>query len=135
MLARGGFWRLVVTHMVMTGVLVSSLLHPLMLFNAFLLCWWLLVTPPGDAAILLLAVLDWITIMLSYAAFAVIGWTATEARIRRRIRYRLLFIPLYWFAMSIAAWRALVQMFTRPFHWEKTPHSAYRMPVAAQKPA
>jgi cellulose synthase/poly-beta-1,6-N-acetylglucosamine synthase-like glycosyltransferase len=44
----------------------------------------------------------------------------------RRRTYALLpwalLIPLYWALHSIAAWRALIQLATNPFYWEKTPH-------------
>jgi glycosyltransferase XagB len=30
--------------------------------------------------------------------------------------------PLYWLMMSLAAWKALVQLFHKPFYWEKTVH-------------
>jgi glycosyltransferase XagB len=33
-----------------------------------------------------------------------------------------LFSPLYWGLMSIAAWKGFLQLFTRPFYWEKTEH-------------
>lgn len=33
-----------------------------------------------------------------------------------------LLVPVYWLLMSIAAIRALVQLVTKPFHWEKTVH-------------
>ena len=33
-----------------------------------------------------------------------------------------LFTPVYWGLMSIAAWKALIQLFTRPHYWEKTTH-------------
>jgi cellulose synthase/poly-beta-1,6-N-acetylglucosamine synthase-like glycosyltransferase len=44
-------------------------------------------------------------------------------------RYALL-TPIYWFLMSIAAWRALWQLMTRPFYWEKTVHGLH---IDAQK--
>jgi len=31
-------------------------------------------------------------------------------------------MPLYWVLISIAAWRGLLQLITRPFYWEKTLH-------------
>jgi hypothetical protein len=31
-------------------------------------------------------------------------------------------MPFYWVLHSIAAWRALGQLITKPSHWEKTPH-------------
>ena len=37
------------------------------------------------------------------------------------IRYALL-TPLYWVFMSIAAYKALGQLFSKPFYWEKTHH-------------
>ena len=44
----------------------------------------------------------------------------------RRGYYHLLpyclFIPLYWVLMSIGAWKGALQLITRPFYWEKTPH-------------
>jgi hypothetical protein len=50
---------------------------------------------------------------------------AAIAAMRRR-HYGLalfsLLLPLYWALHSIAAWRALVQLVTKPSHWEKTPH-------------
>jgi len=36
-------------------------------------------------------------------------------------RYAL-FSPLYWGLMSIAAYRGFIQLFTKPFYWEKTEH-------------
>lgn len=32
--------------------------------------------------------------------------------------------PLYWYMMSLASWRALYQLLTRPSYWEKTPHGS-----------
>jgi cellulose synthase/poly-beta-1,6-N-acetylglucosamine synthase-like glycosyltransferase len=32
------------------------------------------------------------------------------------------FVPIYWWMMSIAAWRAVYQLLTRPSYWEKTDH-------------
>jgi hypothetical protein len=33
-----------------------------------------------------------------------------------------LLIPAYWLMMSIAAYKALWQLITKPFYWEKTSH-------------
>ena len=37
------------------------------------------------------------------------------------VKYALL-IPVYWILMSVGAWKALVQLFTKPHYWEKTEH-------------
>jgi len=36
-------------------------------------------------------------------------------------KYALL-SPIYWVLMSFAAWRALWQLISKPFYWEKTTH-------------
>jgi cellulose synthase/poly-beta-1,6-N-acetylglucosamine synthase-like glycosyltransferase len=33
-----------------------------------------------------------------------------------------LFTPIYWGLMSVAAWKGFLQLFFRPFYWEKTVH-------------
>jgi cellulose synthase/poly-beta-1,6-N-acetylglucosamine synthase-like glycosyltransferase len=35
------------------------------------------------------------------------------------VKYALL-VPVYWILMSVGAWKALVQLFTKPHYWEKT---------------
>jgi hypothetical protein len=34
----------------------------------------------------------------------------------------LLLTPVYWFLLSLAAWRALIQLLYNPQYWEKTEH-------------
>jgi cellulose synthase/poly-beta-1,6-N-acetylglucosamine synthase-like glycosyltransferase len=41
------------------------------------------------------------------------------------VRYALL-SPLYWALMSLAAWKGFIQLWTKPFHWEKTTHGLYK---------
>ena len=45
-------------------------------------------------------------------------------RLKRKIGFwRILaFTPVYWMMMSAAGWRAILQLWRRPHHWEKTPH-------------
>jgi cellulose synthase/poly-beta-1,6-N-acetylglucosamine synthase-like glycosyltransferase len=62
---------------------------------------------------------------------SMIAMTAFAARRRRNsglVGYALL-NPAYWVLHSIAAWRALVQLVTKPAHWEKTPHGLVHGPV------
>ena len=40
------------------------------------------------------------------------------------VKYALL-APFYWSLMSIAAWKGLIQLFTRPSYWEKTRHGLH----------
>lgn len=58
------------------------------------------------------------------------GWVSALASMRagaRRARVEMswrdaLAAPLYWPLHSLAAYRAVGQLFTRPFHWDKTEH-------------
>jgi cellulose synthase/poly-beta-1,6-N-acetylglucosamine synthase-like glycosyltransferase len=34
----------------------------------------------------------------------------------------LLIVPVYWMLMSVAGWKGALQLFTKPFYWEKTEH-------------
>ena len=43
------------------------------------------------------------------------------------VKYALL-SPLYWALMSIAAWKGFIQLFYRPFYWEKTVHGLDLVP-------
>lgn len=64
---------------------------------------------------------------------AMIALTALAARRRRnnRLAAYALLNPLYWVLHSIAAWRALFQLVTKPSHWEKTPHGIVHGPEVA----
>ena len=49
--------------------------------------------------------------------------------LRRRLpraRFIVASMPLYWLMISAAAWLALWQFATNPFHWNKTPHKGMR---------
>ena len=117
------FW---ITQILLSGTFMSALLHPLVLINAIALTVWLGVEASHDASMTWMAWLDWGMIVSSYLAFGALCWRATEPDQRRAIGWRIALIPLYWLAQSYAAWRALFQLSTRPFEWEKTPHGAHQ---------
>ncbi|MBO6637018.1 MAG: glycosyltransferase [Roseitalea sp.] len=116
----------VITQLLLTGTCVSALLHPLVLANGIALSFWLTVQSPDPPYMSLIAWIDWLMIGASYLAFAALCWLATQPDERRRIGWRVLLIPIYWLAQSVAAWRALIHLFSRPFEWEKTPHTAHQ---------
>jgi hypothetical protein len=41
---------------------------------------------------------------------------------RRAVGRHWVYVPFYWLIMSLAAWRALLELRTNPFSWNKTPH-------------
>ncbi len=56
---------------------------------------------------------------LSYLAIYVVS--CVKLKKYRYISYALI-MPLYWVLMSFAAWRGFLQLFIKPFHWDKTQH-------------
>lgn len=114
-----------ITQLLLTGTIISALLHPIVLVNAIALGAWLAFERPDAPYPGLIACIDGLMVVSSYLAFIALGWLATGPRDRRKVGWRLALVPAYWLAQSLAAWRALGQLFTRPFEWEKTPHGPH----------
>jgi len=51
-----------------------------------------------------------------------------------RLRRALIFLPLWLMMLSLAAWRALYELWRRPFHWEKTEHGLTQRAGADAEP-
>jgi cellulose synthase/poly-beta-1,6-N-acetylglucosamine synthase-like glycosyltransferase len=112
------------------GTALSGVLNPIFwaVFVAFLLL------PEGVGEGLLPPALAYVAIINLVAGNGLFIWLSMLAPLRRRW---LDLIPLgltavgYWALMSAAAWKALWQLATRPFYWEKTQHGLSRH-VAAE---
>lgn len=57
--------------------------------------------------------------------------SAYDLRIRR-VFLAVLLLPLYWVLMSLAAWKAAVQLVVNPAYWEKTTHGLTRTKPASE---
>jgi cellulose synthase/poly-beta-1,6-N-acetylglucosamine synthase-like glycosyltransferase len=66
------------------------------------------------------------TIVSGYLAAILIGAMGLLRRGLPGSLWVLVLMPLYWFALSLAAWRALFQFLHKPYHWEKTEHGLAR---------
>jgi cellulose synthase/poly-beta-1,6-N-acetylglucosamine synthase-like glycosyltransferase len=98
------------------GGLVSALAHPLTLV---LIVSFFMTTVSNPATQALMA-LDSANLLASYAVFLSLGrsgLTGTFSAWRTAV-----LIPPYWMMMALAAWCALLELFTKPHHWQKTPH-------------
>jgi len=82
---------------------------------------------PWTSALLVAAT----ALLLANALF--IALTALAAWRRGRILGACLspLLPLYWLAVSAAAWRGVLQFHRDPFKWEKTPHGEVVAPAPA----
>ncbi len=63
-----------------------------------------------------------LVLLIGNVLFVVMHVTACWQRRRFDMLPWALLMPLYWVLISIGAWKGFLQLFRRPFHWEKTPH-------------
>jgi cellulose synthase/poly-beta-1,6-N-acetylglucosamine synthase-like glycosyltransferase len=112
-----GARRFVVYHLWSTGMIISTLLYPFMLifilYSVFCLANAVAFRPN-------FLLLDMFNIPMGFLAFHALGRLALKPE--KLPGPVLAWVPLYWLMISIAAWRALWQLHTAPFLWEKTPH-------------
>ena len=77
----------------------------------------------GDgASVTILAVLYGTTVVTGYLTSAFLGWLGLLRRGLLSTAWALLFTPVHWLLLSLAAWRALSQFVIAPYAWEKTEH-------------
>ncbi|WP_394690849.1 glycosyltransferase family 2 protein [Hoeflea sp.] len=134
-LGLGGF---VIFQLMIAGMLISALAHPLMfVFIALTLAWLASGGPAVVSAVhSVLMWTDFTNILGSYLTFGAIGWFGFTAYERRCLKRRwLLLTPAYWLLMSYAGWRALLQLINKAHLWEKTPHPADPSCKGGQPPA
>ncbi|GAB1717841.1 MAG: hypothetical protein NTAFB05_28830 [Nitrobacter sp.] len=65
-------------------------------------------------------------IVAGFVSTIAIGLMGLARRGQLRQGWILALTPLYWGCLSIAAWRALYQLLTEPYRWEKTEHGLSR---------
>ena len=114
------------------GMVISALAHPLFLATGLVLAVELMLDRPASNWKSMLLAIDIVNVGCGYLSFLLLGWRVSTAREKLGFWKVVLFTPLYWMMMSIAAWRALLQLCRKPHLWEKTPHRPLR---AAARPA
>ncbi len=109
-------------HLLITSMLVSSLGHPLLLYFLFTGFSSMLHAERFDPVVISLFIIDLVNIIGSYMIFTLLGRMAMITAERRRIGIRFLMIPVYWMLLSAASWKAIFELRTNPFFWNKTEH-------------
>ncbi len=104
------------------GTALSALTNPFLLY--FVITAFLDIaqhSPPVWKQYLL--VLDLISFAAGYGIYMLLA--ARTLRLRGMTAYKSMFwaLPVYWVLTSVAAWRAIMQLFKCPHKWEKTPHT------------
>ncbi len=123
-----GIGSFIMSQILFAGLLVSALAHPLLLYTVIDLTVKILSGSLENSIEATLLIVDTTNIALGYGAFLMLGYRSLITAERHRFHGVILATPLYWMAMSIAAWRAVHQLVRKPFYWEKTPHVARKVP-------
>ena len=124
-----GFSGMLIFQILVAGMLISALLHPLIAF----LVWRTLdalssgAIPVSPVQIALLVV-DMFNVVAGFVAFVMLGLRAMTGPEQRAVGWRWLGVPVYWALLFWAAWRALRDLFYRPHFWHKTPHESITEP-------
>ena len=64
------------------------------------------------------------SVFLLFSNFLLVG-VHVAAVIKRKFYHLILpalLMPFYWILISCGAWKGFLQIFTKPFYWEKTVH-------------
>lgn len=111
-----------VAQILFAGMALSALAHPFLLVTGLVLVVDLALARPTANLKAALLTLDLVNIACGYLSFLLLGWQTLKLREKLGFWKVVLFTPVYWMMMSLAAWRAAWQLWRRPHLWEKTPH-------------
>ena len=118
-----GWRRFLGFNLIATGLIVSALIHPVYLATLVVVA-----TNPldlwgdGGAFAAMVVGVNLFNLFAGYTAMATLAKRTLELRANGRQAWALVLLPIYWLLMSLASYRALVQLAVRPHTWEKTPH-------------
>jgi glycosyltransferase XagB len=121
-----GFKRALGLHVYIAGLILSSLAHPVMYL--LLIAHWLsgqAFAPPAGSINAAVWWASWASLGIGYLSSVLVAIIAVRKRHPNLVRAAL-WMPVYWLLISVAAYRALWQLYRDPFLWEKTPHGRKR---------
>ncbi len=117
-LGRRGFWGF---QLAILGTPLMFILNPLywLITSLWFMTNWGLIPhlfPPG------IYYLGMLNLLVGNFIFAYLNAVGSAKNGHWSLVPYALMTPLYWTMMSVASWKALLQLITRPSHWEKTQH-------------
>jgi glycosyltransferase XagB len=109
------------------GLILSALVFPVFCaMVAFELWRGALLAIPATLAGKGMWLLAGFNLIVGYASAVVPAAVAVSRRRRRWLLVDTLLMPFYWLLISLAAYRALLQLVVAPYLWEKTEHAPRR---------
>lgn len=126
-----GLGACLIFHLMIGGMLLSSLLHPLIFVFLTQGAIAMMETPATSipTSVLWLFLVDTVNIFGSYLTFIALGVSSMTEHEKRLLGARWMAVPFYWMITSLAAWRAIIELKARPFFWKKTPHQPVHPPT------
>jgi cellulose synthase/poly-beta-1,6-N-acetylglucosamine synthase-like glycosyltransferase len=121
-----GWPSFLLAQILLVGMVASSLVHPLVLLTAGTLVMALAAGQTLSPLQSGLMLVDVANIALGYLSFWLLARHGSTKEERRGLGRVATALPLYWLMLSLAAWKALWQLWKRPHHWSKTPHRPAR---------
>ena len=109
-------------HLVITVIVVSVLIHPFFVASAIYHGIKLSRGFQVDSISLAILAIDAFNLVGAYSTYIAVAILALDGRQRRYLYSSLVGVPIYWLLISMAGWRAIIQLFYNPFYWEKTRH-------------
>jgi cellulose synthase/poly-beta-1,6-N-acetylglucosamine synthase-like glycosyltransferase len=110
-------------HVLMGGLVFLALMHPLfyvaLAYHAASGQLWAPAETTAGAAFWVVA---WVNLAAGYLTSMVLGAACVWRRGQPGLMWSVLSMPLCWLLVSAAAYRALYQLVTDPYLWEKTEH-------------
>ncbi|WP_343062237.1 glycosyltransferase [Hyphomicrobium methylovorum] len=114
-----GAWGFVGFQIMIGGMILSILVHPWVYV-------WLTVGAVTGQSLLpdepLLRQLCLLNLTVGYGAAILLTLVTAYRQKRAGSLLSVLWLPVYWLAISYAAYRAVFDLIRRPFYWEKTKH-------------
>lgn len=124
-------WRgFAVFQLLVGGTVLAALVHSL--FVAKLM--WEFAAAAGEPAAMATMAPHAAFLAIGYLVFIAISLVGLFRRRLLRCGWALVLLPVYWVLLSLAAWRALYQLVSNPYRWEKTEHGLARTSRLAQHP-
>jgi hypothetical protein len=109
--------------LIVGGNVLAALVHPLFLAGMiYSVASGAPMWRGESASVAILATLYGTTVVIGYLTSAFLGWLGLLRRGLLSTAWALLFTPVHWLLLSLAAWRALYQFGIAPYAWEKTEH-------------
>lgn len=119
-----GLFGFAIFQLLIAGMLLSSLAHPwLFVFLASAAIDVIVGTTAKHPVEWILFGIDFCNVIFSYIIFVGLGRMKLDGSEQAAMGLRWTGLPLYWLMLSAAAWRAVLQLRTNPFFWDKTPHT------------